>query len=167
MSDAALDVRVLCPPPCRRKSWDLAGLVLRLGPFCTSFMRQALCVAAVLIACPSSALHHATVLRRPCARPLPVQAATRRTAVPSCRAPDVEREAPSGVAVGGALASSAIVAEGIQIAGTAALLYLGQRYTGAESPVEVVHLESNLPLACSAGAAACPDTPPARSWCRC
>ena len=44
-------------------------------------MRQALCVAAVLIACPSSALHHATVLRRPCARPLPVQAATRRAAV--------------------------------------------------------------------------------------
>jgi len=68
-----------------------------------------------------------------------VQATTRRAA-PSCRAPDVDREAPSGVAVGGALASSAIVAEGIQIAGTAALLYLGQRYTGAESPVELVSM---------------------------
>ena len=160
---------MLRPPPCRREFLVLGPRVSSSDykPFCTSFMRQALCVAAVLIACPSSALHHATVLRRPCARPLPVQAATRRAAVPSCRAPDVEREAPSGVAVGGALASSAIVAEGIQIAGTAALLYLGQRYTGAESPVEVVHLESNLPLACSAGAAACPDTPPACSWCRC
>ena len=130
---------MLRPPPCRREFWVLGPRVSSSDykPFCTSFMRKALCVAAVLIACPSSALHHATVLRRPCARPLPVQAATRRAAVPSCRAPDVEREAPSGVAVGGALASSAIVAEGIQIAGTAALLYLGQRYTGAESPVEV------------------------------
>jgi len=60
-----------------------------------------------------------------------------------CRAPappDVDRESPSGVAVGGALASSAIIAEGVQIAGTAVLLYLGQRYTGAETPVELVSM---------------------------
>ena len=64
-----------------------------------------------------------------------------------CRAPappDVDSEAPSGVAVGGALASSAIIAEGVQIAGTAVLLYLGQRYTGAETPVEVTKLEVKL-----------------------
>lgn len=82
------------------------------------------------------------MLRRPCARPLPVATAptARRSGVLLCRAPDVDREAPSGVAVGGALASSAIIAEGVQIAGTAVLLYLGQRYTGAETPVELVSM---------------------------
>ena len=70
-----------------------------------------------------------------------------------CRAPappDVDRESPSGVAVGGALASSAIIAEGVQIAGTAVLLYLGQRYTGASTPVEVTKLQVEL-AACVLG----------------
>jgi len=60
-----------------------------------------------------------------------------------CKAPappETDRDAPSGVAVGGALASSAIIAEGVQIAGTAVLLYLGQRYTGASTPVELVSM---------------------------
>ena len=110
-------------------------------------MRQTLCLAAALIACPSSALHHASVLRRPCARPLPVAVTPRRSGVLLCKAPappETDRDAPSGVAVGGALASSAIIAEGVQIAGTAVLLYLGQRYTGAETPVEVTKLEVKL-----------------------
>lgn len=40
----------------------------------------------------------------------------------------------------GALASSAIIAEGIQIAGTATLLYVGQLWTGATTPVELVSM---------------------------
>lgn len=45
----------------------------------------------------------------------------------------------NGLAVaGGALASSAVIAEGVQIAGTAVLFYLGQQATGTESPVEAV-----------------------------
>ena len=45
---------------------------------------------------------------------------------------------PAGSLVAGAaLASSAIIAEGVQIAGTASLLYLGQQYTGSSGPVEV------------------------------
>ena len=154
------------------------NIVPRFRMVCTAVarpsMRQTLCLAAALIACPSSALHHATVLRRPCARPLPAihTPTPRRSGVPLCRAPappDVDREAPNGVAVGGALASSAIIAEGVQIAGTAVLLYLGQRYTGAETPVEVTKLEVKLAAACvlSRRSSSCPDAPPARSWCRC
>ena len=41
-------------------------------------------------------------------------------------------------AAGGALASSAVIAECIQIAGTAVLFYLGQLWSGTESPVEAV-----------------------------
>ena len=43
-----------------------------------------------------------------------------------------------GVAAAGALASSAIIAEGVQIAGTAVLFYLAQQWTAASSPVEAV-----------------------------
>jgi len=43
-----------------------------------------------------------------------------------------------GLAAAGALASSAIIAEGVQIAGTAVLFYFGQQWTGTESPVEAV-----------------------------
>jgi len=45
-----------------------------------------------------------------------------------------------GLAAAGALASSAIIAEGVQIGGTAILFYLAQRWTGASSPVEAVSL---------------------------
>ena len=48
--------------------------------------------------------------------------------------------APSGAVAAGALASSAIIAEGIQIAGTALLLALGQQWTGAQTPVELVSM---------------------------
>jgi len=44
----------------------------------------------------------------------------------------------SGAVAAGALASSAVIFEGVQIAGTAALFWLGQRWTGAETPVELV-----------------------------
>lgn len=53
----------------------------------------------------------------------------------------VEEEAegaPGGVAAASALVSSAIISEGIQILGTAVLLYLGQQWTGTDSPVEAV-----------------------------
>jgi len=50
-----------------------------------------------------------------------------------------EGDPPAGSLVAGAaLASSAIIAEGVQIAGTASLLYLGQQYTGSSGPVETV-----------------------------
>ena len=49
-------------------------------------------------------------------------------------------EVSDGVAAAGAVASSAIIFEGVQIAGTAALFALGQRWTGATSPVELVSL---------------------------
>lgn len=50
-----------------------------------------------------------------------------------------DRNANGELAVaGGALASSAVIAEGIQIAGTAVLFYLGQQWTGTDSPVEAV-----------------------------
>jgi len=39
---------------------------------------------------------------------------------------------------GGALASSAVIAEGVQIAGTAVLFYFAQQATGTESPVDAV-----------------------------
>jgi len=58
-----------------------------------------------------------------------------------CRAPaPPEVESPSGAVAATALASSAIIAEGVQIAGTAVLLYLGQRWTGASTPVELVSM---------------------------
>jgi len=43
-----------------------------------------------------------------------------------------------GLAAAGALASSAVIAEAVQIAGTAVLLSLGQQWTGTDSPVEAV-----------------------------
>lgn len=46
--------------------------------------------------------------------------------------------ASGGVSAAGALASSAVIAEAIQIGGTAVLLYLGQKYTGTDSPVDAV-----------------------------
>ena len=49
-------------------------------------------------------------------------------------------EVPSGVAAAGAVASSALIFEGVQIAGTAVLFALGQRWTGATTPVELVSL---------------------------
>jgi len=45
---------------------------------------------------------------------------------------------PGGVAATSALVSSAIIAEGVQIVGTAVLLYLGQRFTNTADPVEAV-----------------------------
>jgi len=49
-----------------------------------------------------------------------------------------DSEMSGGVAAASALVSSAIIAEGVQIVGTAVLLYLGQRWTGTETPVEAV-----------------------------
>ena len=43
-----------------------------------------------------------------------------------------------GLAAAGALASSAVIAEAIQIAGTAVLFYFGQQWSGTDSPVEAV-----------------------------
>ena len=52
---------------------------------------------------------------------------------------DEDDEAPSeGLVAAGALASSAIISEAVQIGGTAVLLYLAQRWTGTESPVDAV-----------------------------
>jgi uncharacterized membrane protein YdjX (TVP38/TMEM64 family) len=45
---------------------------------------------------------------------------------------------PSGLLAAGALASSAVLVEVLQVAGTAALLYAAQVYFGAEGPVEAV-----------------------------
>ena len=44
----------------------------------------------------------------------------------------------AGLAAAGALASSAVIAEAVQIGGTAVLLSLGQQWTGTDSPVEAV-----------------------------
>ncbi|EOD09572.1 hypothetical protein EMIHUDRAFT_96820 [Emiliania huxleyi CCMP1516] len=49
-------------------------------------------------------------------------------------------EAPSAVVAGSALAASAVIFEGVQVAGTTLLFLLAQRWTGAQSPVEVVTL---------------------------
>jgi uncharacterized membrane protein YdjX (TVP38/TMEM64 family) len=49
-------------------------------------------------------------------------------------------EGPGLAAAGGALASSAVIAEAIQIAGTGVLFVWAQQFTGAESPVEAVSL---------------------------
>ncbi len=49
-----------------------------------------------------------------------------------------EVEQPGAVAAAGALASSAIIAEAIQVGGTAVLFYFGQQWTGTSSPVETV-----------------------------
>lgn len=49
-----------------------------------------------------------------------------------------EDEENTGLVAAGALASSAVIAEGVQIAGTAVLLYWGQQVTGTSSPVEAV-----------------------------
>lgn len=43
-----------------------------------------------------------------------------------------------GAAAAGVLASSAVIAEAVQIAGTAVLFYFGQQWTGTDSPVEAV-----------------------------
>jgi uncharacterized membrane protein YdjX (TVP38/TMEM64 family) len=43
-----------------------------------------------------------------------------------------------GFAAAGALASSAVIAEAVQIGGTAVLFYFAQQLTGASSPVEAV-----------------------------
>jgi len=54
-------------------------------------------------------------------------------------AEDVAEESTVGAAgAAGALASSAVIAEGVQLAGTAVLFYLGQQATGTSSPVEAV-----------------------------
>ena len=47
-------------------------------------------------------------------------------------------DAPGGVAAASALVSSAIIAEGIQILGTAVLLFWGQQFTQTGSPVDAV-----------------------------
>jgi len=44
----------------------------------------------------------------------------------------------TGLVAAGALASSAVIAEAVQIGGTAVLLYLGQQWTGTSSPVEAI-----------------------------
>lgn len=54
------------------------------------------------------------------------------------RADDQDEDASGGVAAASALVSSAILAEGIQILGTAVLLLWGQRFTQTDSPVEAV-----------------------------
>ena len=46
--------------------------------------------------------------------------------------------ADGSLAAAGVLASSALIAEAVQVVGTAVLLYLGQQYTGTSSPVETV-----------------------------
>ena len=51
---------------------------------------------------------------------------------------DEAGDAPGGVAAASALVSSAIIAEGIQILGTALLLFWGQQFTQTDSPVEAV-----------------------------
>jgi len=44
----------------------------------------------------------------------------------------------AGLAAAGALASSAVIAEAVQIGGTAVLFYLSQQWTGTSSPVDAV-----------------------------
>jgi len=59
--------------------------------------------------------------------------------VASTRKKDADPPTGGGLAAaGGVLASSAVIAEGVQIAGTAVLFYLGQQWTGTSSPVEAV-----------------------------
>mmetsp|Transcript_31107 Transcript_31107/g.65185 ORF Transcript_31107/g.65185 Transcript_31107/m.65185 type:complete len:315 (-) Transcript_31107:224-1168(-) len=53
-------------------------------------------------------------------------------------ADDEEHAPPDSVTAASALVSSALLAEGVQLAGTALLLYLAQRYTETSSPVEAV-----------------------------
>lgn len=53
--------------------------------------------------------------------------------------PEEEKSSGGGLAsAGGALAASAVIAEGVQIAGTAVFFYLGQLWSGTSSPVEAV-----------------------------
>ena len=62
-------------------------------------------------------------------------------AAPPPPPPEPEEEANNGgglAAAGGVLAASAIIAEGVQVAGTAVFFYLGQQWTGTSSPVEAV-----------------------------
>lgn len=59
---------------------------------------------------------------------------------PSGHAGEDDSKPAGGAMAAGVLASSAIIAEGVQIAGTAVLLYLAQQWTGASSPVEAVGL---------------------------
>ena len=63
-----------------------------------------------------------------------------RAAAPATHSEEcvADSEMSGGVAAASALVSSAIIAEGVQIVGTAVLLYLGQRWTGTETPVEAV-----------------------------
>lgn len=52
-----------------------------------------------------------------------------------------------GVVAASALVSSALIAEGVQVAGTAILLFLAQRYTGTSSPVEVPPPSNSVEIA--------------------
>jgi len=49
-----------------------------------------------------------------------------------------EKDMDSGIAAAGLLASSAVISEAVQLAGTAALLSIGQQLAGTNNPVETV-----------------------------
>jgi len=114
------------------------------------------CRGAILLACAlgAASLHRlpATAPRaaiRPRAPRVPPPALlmtkqrgneAKANGAPSGARADGPPAAPSGGVVAAGLASSAIIAEGVQLAGTAVLLAYAQQQTGADNPVETVQL---------------------------
>jgi len=105
-----------------------------------------LSTAACLHCTAPAAHHHPLQLARPRHAPLVLLQTeeTKRSLIRSVRSPRQRKPPdaaakPAGLAAaGGVLASSAVIAEGVQFAGTAVLFYFGQQWTGTDSPVEAV-----------------------------
>ena len=100
--------------------WSADGLCASGTPRCTR------CTPAIASRSSSASLSLSTEERRA------------RQPTPVADQKHGDSNEPGGLVAAGALASSAVIAEAVQIGGTAVLLYFGQQWTVTDSPVEAV-----------------------------